>query len=163
MSWRAPTCRPATPCRKTLRRRGCRRGLRGIAEVACRDVFAGEYTSGEVTYAADYLSSFSNHGSASLRWDGRPGGTAVALIDGVLVFATLQRDQSLHRLAEGTTMYFVTQDPKRVNFSGLIPPGQYSALTFVSSATIAVVVKPEALLDVVGRDDEVISVQLQRL
>lgn len=124
---------------------------------------AGEFTSGEVTYATNFLSSVSDHGSGSLRWENRPGGTAVALTDGVLVFATLQREQSLHKFADGATRYFVVQDPKRVNYSGLIPPGQYSGLTLVSSVTVAIVVRPTALPDAVGRDGEVTSVQIQRL
>ena len=124
---------------------------------------AGEFTTGEVTYATDFLSSLSDHGAGSLRWEGRPGGVAVALTDGVLAFATLQRQQGLQRFADGTARYFVTQDPKRVNYSALIPPGRYSALTLVSSATVAIVVRPSALPDVVGRDAEVISVNSQRL
>lgn len=124
---------------------------------------AGEFTSGEVTEAANFFSSVSDHGAGSLQWEGRPGGIAVALTDGVIVFATLQREQSVHKFADGTTRYFVVQDPKRVNYSGLIAPGQYSGLTLVSSVTVAVVVRPDTLPDVVGRDGDVISVQTERL
>jgi hypothetical protein len=122
----------------------------------------GEFTSGEATYEANWLSSVDDHGAGLIRWDPQPGGVAVALADGALVFGSLQRNQSLHKFALGTTSYFVVQDPKRVNYSGILDPGHYTDLAFRSLVTLAVEVRAAGPPDVVGREEVVVAAQGSR-
>lgn len=121
---------------------------------------AGEFTSGEVNNTNAFVSEYSGHGVASIQWVPQPGGEAVALVGGVLSFGELQQTEAIYNNA-GATNYFDTQDQKRIAFGGLLAPGNYHTLTLVSSATIAVVVTPTGLPNVVARDVEVISAQGQ--
>jgi hypothetical protein len=122
----------------------------------------GEFTSGEATYERNWLSSVDDHGAGLVQWDPQHGGVAVALADGALVFGALQRNQSLHKFALGTTSYFVVQDPKRVNYSAILDPGHYTDLAFRSSVSLAVVVTAGGSPDVVGREEEVVAAQGSR-
>jgi hypothetical protein len=121
----------------------------------------GQYTSGEVTDARNLISVYSDHGTVSRQWQPRPGGVAVALTAGVLVFANLQRVQVIEQYSIGTLHYFTVQDPRRVEFGGLLAPGHYSDLHATSSVTIAVVVTAGGTPDVVGRDSQVTSIDGQ--
>ncbi|MDP9073048.1 MAG: hypothetical protein M3N98_02540 [Actinomycetota bacterium] len=121
----------------------------------------GQFTSGEVTQAVDNAVVLSGVGTFSRQWEPHPGGEVVALMDGVLEFGYLGAVQVRHDISEGTIRYFMAQDQKRVNFGGLLAPGMYSDVTIASTVTVAVVVRPEALADVVGRDEQVLSAQGQ--
>ena len=118
----------------------------------------GVYTTGEINDAAVYVSQATAHGVGSRQWLPEPGGEAVALANGVLSFGALRQTDAIYQNS-GTLDYFYVQDPKRITQSGLLAPGDYSQLTFVSLVTIAVVVTPTGLPNVVGRDEETISAQ----
>jgi hypothetical protein len=118
----------------------------------------GQYTTGEVTDARNFTTIFADHGFGRRQWAASPGGGAVALVDGVLTLATVQKVQVIHEDAVGTVDYFVVQDAKRLDFGGLLAPGHYSDLTSVSSVGIGVVTGAGPP-DVVGRDTQVLSIQ----
>lgn len=108
-------------------------------------------TTGAITSAAEFLGTNSVHGTASVHWSPRPGGQAVALTEGVLVFASVQETKTIHEGVEGTKFYFVIQDAKRLVYGGLLPPGDYGDISQELLVSIAVVVSPKGW-DVVGQN-----------
>jgi hypothetical protein len=108
-------------------------------------------TTGMVQSTAAFLTMASSHGRGSVHWAPRPGGQAVALTNGTLLFASVQESQSRHQFVGGTANYFYTQDSKRLSFGGLLAPGNYSDITQTFMVCIAVVVAPQGL-DVVAVD-----------
>ncbi|MDQ3570381.1 MAG: hypothetical protein M3396_07110 [Actinomycetota bacterium] len=111
----------------------------------------GQYTTGEIQAIGSFLNRFREHGSAEQRWEPRPGGQAVALTAGTLVFARLQQTRAVQHEGEGDKAFFVTQDRRRLAFGGLLAPGDYDDLSWTSMAVIAVVLPQQGLPDVVGR------------
>ncbi|MDQ6614123.1 MAG: hypothetical protein M3083_05095 [Actinomycetota bacterium] len=107
-------------------------------------------TTGEARSAAVSLVEASQHGTGSQHWDPRPGGQAVALTNGVLVFASARETRQIHKNVEGTARYFVIQDAQRLAFGGFLPPGNYSDVNQTLLVSLAVVVAPPSQPDVVA-------------
>ena len=65
----------------------------------------------------------------------------IRLAHGVLVFAYATEIERLRRDTNvNGKSYFVVQDPKRLNYGGLLAPGEYSSLDMSWDLTLAVVV-----------------------
>jgi hypothetical protein len=109
----------------------------------------GPATTGMVQSATVFLAKASSHGFGSIHWAPRPGGQAVALTNGSLIFVSVQESQDLHQFTVGTATYFYSQDSKRLTYGGLLAPGNYSDISQVFTVSIAVVVAPPGL-DVVA-------------
>lgn len=121
----------------------------------------GQYTSGEREAAAEFEAVAADHGHASRQWEAETGGDTVAVVGGVLSFATLHEVETLHCATVGTTHFFVVQDAARVQFGGLLAPGHYADMVSRTSVMVGVVVATATPLDVVGRSSQVVAIDGQ--
>jgi len=117
-----------------------------------------EATTGVINSDESHVSAYANIGTASVQWTTEPGGEAVALTDGELVFATVEKTESYQGKVQGNLRYFVNQDPKRLNYGGLLAPGNYTAISQSYLVTIAVVVTGQGAPDVVAMNSTLTSI-----
>lgn len=115
-------------------------------------------TTGVVGSELTFTDDFDTDGTGTITWTTRPGGEALRLTDGVLVFCSAQEVKTIRRAAYGDTRYFVTQDPEERAWGGLLTPGNYADITETMLVTLAVVVPTSGLPDVVGMNESEISV-----
>lgn len=121
------------------------------------DFQTGPFTTGEVRSEAGLLESITGNGTADLGWAAGTGGEAVALRSGALVFAHVTQTTEEQRGRSGPTQSFFVQDGQRMNWGGLLAPGDYSSLRIVDSATLVVAVPRQGLPDVIAESDVVTS------
>lgn len=115
-------------------------------------------TTGVVDSELAFKEIYDIDGSATLTWTARPGGDAVQLANGVLVFCSAQEVKTINRATYGNTKYFVTQDAQERSWGGLLAPGNYASITETMLVSLAVVVPRSGLPDVIGMDESNTSV-----
>ncbi|MGH2717758.1 MAG: hypothetical protein ACRDJU_04160, partial [Actinomycetota bacterium] len=113
----------------------------------------GPFTSGEVRSESAELESIAASGSEQLQWAPGTGGEGVALRGGTLVFAHVSETTTEHRGQVGSTQSYFVQDNQRMNWGGLLAPGDYSSLVIVGTYTFAFVVPRHGLPDAIAESD----------
>ncbi len=121
--------------------------------------FVSSYaTTGAVRSEANFISQYSSIGAGSAKWTALPDGEAVALANGDMVFASVDETETIQAKVEGTLRYFTTQDARRLEFGGLLAPGNYTHISQTFLVNLVVVVNRPGPPDVVAYGNTQIAI-----